>query len=53
MYSIENTHGAWVCANPDPRSAECKFKDEYLEMLKRFDIEYDTRYLFNWIEDES
>ena len=29
------------------------FKDEYLEMLKKFDVEYDTKYVFSWIEDES
>jgi putative transposase len=27
------------------------FKDEYLEMLKQLEIEYDPRYLFAWIED--
>jgi len=26
------------------------FRDEYLEMLKKFDIEYDPKYVFNWIE---
>jgi putative transposase len=26
------------------------FKDEYLEFLKRFEVEYDDRYLFEWIE---
>jgi REP element-mobilizing transposase RayT len=27
------------------------FRDEYLEFLKRFEIEYDERYLFDWIDD--
>ena len=26
------------------------FKDEYLEFLKKFEAEYDERYLFEWIE---
>ena len=26
------------------------FKDEYLEFLKKFEVEYDERYLFEWIE---
>jgi REP element-mobilizing transposase RayT len=27
------------------------FKQEYLEMLKKFAVEYDEKYLFEWIED--
>ena len=26
------------------------FRDEYLLMLKKFDIEYDTKYLFEWYD---
>jgi REP element-mobilizing transposase RayT len=26
------------------------FKEEYLEFLKKFEIEYDERYLFEWID---
>jgi REP element-mobilizing transposase RayT len=26
------------------------FKEEYLELLKRFDVKYEDRYLFEWIE---
>ncbi len=26
------------------------FKDEYIELLKKFDIPYDEKYLFDWIE---
>ncbi len=29
------------------------FKDEYIEFLKKFNIEYDTKYLFKWIEKEE
>ena len=28
------------------------FRDEYIELLKRFEIEYDGKYLFDWIEDD-
>ena len=27
-----------------------EFKDEYIGLLKRFDVEYEDRYLFIWIE---
>jgi len=26
------------------------FKEEYLEFLNKFEIEYDDRYLFDWID---
>ena len=26
------------------------FKDEYLELLEKFEIEYNEKYLFDWIE---
>jgi REP element-mobilizing transposase RayT len=26
------------------------FREEYLEFLKKFDVEYDERYLFDWLE---
>ena len=29
------------------------FKEEYLEFLKKFDVIYDSRYLFDWIEDSE
>jgi len=32
------------------RHKERTFKHEYLALLKRFDVEYDERYLFDWIE---
>lgn len=28
------------------------FKEEYLEFLRKFEIEFDERYLFEWIENE-
>lgn len=28
-----------------------KFKDEYLELLQKFEVDYDPARLFEWIED--
>jgi len=28
------------------------FKEEYLDFLKKFGVEYDERYLFEWVDDE-
>jgi putative transposase len=28
------------------------FKEEYVELLEEFAVEYDTKYLFKWTEDE-
>ena len=30
---------------------EQTFQEEYLEILQRFEVEYDRRYLFDWIEE--
>jgi putative transposase len=38
--------------NQEAHHAKRSFKDEYLGLLKRFDIEHDERYVFKWIEDE-
>ena len=27
------------------------FKEEYIEFLKKFEVEYDEKYLFKWIDD--
>ncbi len=37
--------------NQEEHHNKKSFKDEYLEYLKQFDIEYDERYLFEWIAD--
>ena len=38
--------------NQEEHYAKKTFKDEYLELLKKFNVQFDTKYLFNWIEDE-
>ena len=37
-------------ANQEIHHHKQAFKEEYLNFLQRFDIEYDERYLFEWIE---
>lgn len=32
--------------------AKKTFKEEYLDMLTKFNVAYDEKYLFKWIEDE-
>jgi putative transposase len=36
----------------DQEKHHCKkvFKDEYIELLEKFNIKYDNKYLFEWIE---
>lgn len=37
--------------NQEKHHAKKTFREEYLEMLEKFEVEYDERYLFEWIED--
>jgi REP element-mobilizing transposase RayT len=37
--------------NQEKHHAKKTFKEEYLEILKKFAVEYDEKYLFKWIED--
>lgn len=36
--------------NQEKHHKETSFKDEYLKYLKRFEIEFDEHYVFEWIE---
>lgn len=36
--------------NQEKHHEKKTFKEEYLELLQRFEIEYDEKYLFEWIE---
>jgi putative transposase len=36
--------------NQESHHKKKSFKEEYLEFLKKFDIDYDEKYLFDWIE---
>jgi len=37
--------------NQEEHHKKSSFKDEYLKLLKKFEIDYDEQYLFNWIEN--
>ena len=37
--------------NQEKHHAKKTFKDEYLELLKRFNVEYDEKYLFEWVDE--
>jgi REP element-mobilizing transposase RayT len=37
--------------NQEKHHQKKKFKNEYLELLERFNIEYDEKYLFDWIDE--
>lgn len=36
--------------NQEEHHKKVSFKEEYISFLKRFEIEYDEKYLFEWIE---
>ena len=36
--------------NQEKHHAKQTFKDEYIDFLKKFEIEHDVKYLFEWIE---
>ncbi len=38
--------------NQEKHHAQKTFKQEYLEMLKKFNVEYNDKYLFKWIEKD-
>ncbi len=38
--------------NQEKHHARKTFKEEYFEMLEKFNVEFDMKYLFKWIEDE-
>ncbi len=37
--------------NQEKHHEKKTFKEEYLEMLQKFAVEYDEEYLFEWIEE--
>jgi REP element-mobilizing transposase RayT len=37
--------------NQEEHHKKKKFKEEYVDLLYKFEIEYDQKYLFEWIED--
>jgi len=39
--------------NQEKHHKKKSFRDEYLDFLKKFEIEYNEKYLFNWIETKE
>ncbi|MEO6304098.1 MAG: IS200/IS605 family transposase [Bacteroidia bacterium] len=46
--AVENVIG--YINNQQQHHSKKTFKEEYLEYLKEFEIEYDEKYLFDWVE---
>jgi hypothetical protein len=38
-------------ANQEKQHKKKSFKEEYLDFLQKFEVEYDEKYLFEWYED--
>lgn len=36
--------------NQEIHHQKASFKEEYLQILQKFDVDYDERYLFEWYE---
>ena len=36
--------------NQEERHQKKTYKNEYLDFLEKFEIEYDPKYLFDWVE---
>jgi len=36
--------------NQETHHKKKRFKEEYLELLNKFEVEYDSKYLFDWID---
>ena len=52
-FSYSQSHLSKVASyieNQERHHARRSFRDEYLSMLKSFQVEHDDRYLFKWIE---
>ncbi len=45
---IENVYN--YILNQEQHHSKQTFKDEYLDFLRKFEIEHDVKYLFEWIE---
>ena len=53
-FSYSRSHIANVIKyieNQEQHHSKRSFKQEYIEMLRKFNIEYDEKYLFEWVEN--
>ena len=39
--------------NQEKHHSRKTFREEYLELLKKFDVVYDPKYIFDWIDEQS
>jgi len=39
--------------NQEKHHSRKTFREEYLELLKKFDVDYDPKYIFDWIDDKT
>jgi REP element-mobilizing transposase RayT len=39
--------------NQEKHHSRRTFREEYLELLKKFDVDYDPKYMFDWIDDQT
>lgn len=54
-FSYSHSHLSAVARyieNQEAHHARRSFKEGYLALLKKFDVAYDIKYVFDWIEDE-
>jgi len=50
-YSHSQVKGVYdYILNQEEHHVKKTFKEEYIELLKKFEIQYDEKYLFHWIE---
>ena len=51
-YSYSQLHSvANYIENQEEHHSRRSFRDEYLEILRKLDVDYDTKYVFRWIAD--
>jgi len=53
-FSYSHSHVDHVCkyiANQQSHHKKKTFKEEYIELLQKFDVDYKPKYLFDWVED--
>ena len=54
-FSYSHSHLKSVASyieNQESHHAKRSFREEYMEMLRKFNVEHDERYVFKWIESE-
>lgn len=61
-FQWQNGFGAFSCSqsqldtviayinNQEQHHAKRSFKDEYLELLQKYQVEYDEKYMFDWLD---